>query len=100
MRPTSLLYGQTIKKAETGMERVKVYGADWCEDTRRTRKHLDGLGVAYDYVNIEEDEQAALWVKEQNDGKERKPTVKLGERVLSVPDDVELESALRENGLI
>jgi glutaredoxin len=82
------------------MQRVKVYGADWCEDTRRTRKHLDSLGVAYDYVNVEEDEQAAQWVKEQNDGKERKPTVKLGEKTLSVPDDAELESVLRENGLI
>lgn len=82
------------------MERVKVYGADWCGDTQRTLKHLEGLGVAYDYVNVEEDEQAARWVREQNDGKERKPTVKLGAQTLSVPDDAELESALRENGLI
>lgn len=81
------------------MERVKVYGADWCGDTKRTRKQLDRLGVAYDYVNIEEDEQAALWVKEQNDGKERKPTLKVGEQVLSVPSEKELESALRRNGL-
>jgi mycoredoxin len=82
------------------MDKVKVYGADWCEDTSRTRARLDGLGVAYDYVNIEEDEQAARWVKEQNDGKERKPTLKIGERVLSVPDTSELEDALRENGLV
>ena len=83
------------------MERVKVYGADWCEDTKRTRQQLDNLGVAYDYVDIEQDEQAARWVREQNDGKERKPTVKLGnEQVLSVPDEATLESALRENGLI
>ena len=82
------------------MEKVKVYGADWCEDTQRTRQHLDRLGVAYDYVNIEEDEEAALWVREQNDGKERKPTVKLGAQTLSVPDDAKLESALRDNGLI
>ena len=81
------------------MDRVKVYGADWCEDTKRTCALLDNLDVDYDYVNIEQDAQAARWVKEQNDGRERKPTVKIGERVLSVPDDVELESALRENGL-
>jgi mycoredoxin len=81
------------------MERVKVYGADWCGDTQRTLKQLDNLGVAYDYVNIEQDEQAALWVKEQNDGKERKPTLQVGEQVLSVPSEKELESALRENGL-
>lgn len=82
------------------MEKVKVYGADWCGDTKRTQKFLDDLGVPYDYINVEQDERAANWVKEQNDGKERKPTVKLGERVLSVPSDEELESALREEGLM
>jgi mycoredoxin len=51
-------------------------------------------------VNVEGDEKAALWVKEQNDGKERKPTVKLGRQVLSVPSDAQMESALREEGLI
>ena len=81
------------------MERVKVYGADWCGDTQRTLKQLEKLGVAYDYVNVEQDEQAALWVKEQNDGKERKPTLKVGEQVLSVPTNEELKSALRENNL-
>ena len=83
------------------MEQVKVYGADWCGDTKRTLQQLDKLGVVYDYINVEEDEEAARWVREQNDGKERKPTVKLGEQaVLSVPDETTLESALRKNGLI
>lgn len=83
------------------MERVKVYGADWCGDTQRTLKQLDKLGVAYDYVDVEQDEQAAQWVREQNDGKERKPTVKLSEQqVLSVPDEATMESALREKGFI
>lgn len=82
------------------MQKVKVYGADWCGDTRRSLKHLDSLGVAYDYVDVEADEQASAWVKEQNDGKERKPTIKIGEQVLSVPSDQELESALRAGGLV
>ena len=82
------------------MEQVKVYGADWCGDTQRTLKFLDDQDVAYDYINIEQDERAANWVKEQNNGRERKPTVKLGERVLSVPSDEELESALHEEGLM
>ena len=79
---------------------VKVYGADWCGDTKRTRQLLDNLGVSYDYVDVEQDQQASAWVKEQNDGKERKPTVDLGGRVLAVPSDGELEGALREKGLI
>ena len=79
---------------------VKVYGADWCGDTKRTRAYLDGQGVKYEYINIEQDAQAAAWVKEQNGGRERKPTVDLGGQVLSVPSDEELAGALREKGLI
>ena len=79
---------------------VKVYGADWCEDTRHTREFLDGLGVQYKYVDIERDEAAAEWVRGQNGGKERKPTVDVAGQVLSVPSDHELTSALRERGLM
>ncbi len=82
------------------MDKVKVYGADWCGDSQRTLEQLDKLGVAYDYIDIEQDEQAARWVREQNDGRERKPTVKLGEQILSTPSNQELETALRENNLI
>ena len=81
------------------MDKVKVYGADWCGDTKRTLNALDTLGVAYDYINVEQDEQASQWVKQQNDGKERKPTVVVGEQVLSVPSEQELESALQDQGL-
>ena len=79
---------------------VKVYGADWCEDTRRARAFLDRLGVQYQYVDIEQDESGAAWVREQNGGKERKPTVDIAGQVLSVPSDHELTSALRERGLM
>lgn len=79
---------------------VKVYGADWCEDTQRAREFLDRLGVQYQYVNIEQDEAAAAWVREQNGGKELKPTVDIAGQVLSVPSDHELTGALRERGLM
>ncbi len=77
------------------MGKVRVYGADWCGDTQRTLKHLDKLGVDYDYINIEEDKEAARWVREQNDGRERKPTLEINGRVLSVPSNQELEGALK-----
>ncbi|MBV9927711.1 MAG: NrdH-redoxin [Acidobacteria bacterium] len=79
---------------------VKVYGADWCEDTRHTREFLERLGVQYTYVNIEQDESAARWVREQNGGDERKPTLDVAGQVLSVPTDHELTGALRERGLM
>ncbi|MGA9998181.1 MAG: glutaredoxin family protein [Pyrinomonadaceae bacterium] len=76
------------------MSKVKVYGADWCGDTKKSRRLLERLGVAYDYINIEEDTQAAEWVKQQNNGKEQKPTILVGDQVLSVPSDEELEKAV------
>jgi mycoredoxin len=79
---------------------VKVYGADWCEDTRHAREFLDRLGVQYQYVNIEQDEPAAAWVREHSGGRERMPTVDIAGQMLTVPSDHELTSALRERGLM
>ena len=74
---------------------IKVYGADWCGDTKRTLKYLDSLNVNYDYIDVEKDESASEWVKSQNEGKERKPTLIIGSRVLSVPSEDELDAALK-----
>ena len=79
---------------------LKVYGADWCGDTRRTLTFLDQHGVVYDYINVEQDAEASRWVKEQNDGKERKPTLDLDGQVLSTPTQQELEEALRAKSLL
>ena len=79
---------------------VKVYGTDWCEETRHVRGYLDRLGVKYQYVNIEQDEPAAAWVREHSGGRERMPTVDIAGQVLTVPSDHELTSALRERGLM
>jgi mycoredoxin len=58
------------------------------------------LGVAYQYINVEDDPQASAWVKQQSNGKERKPTVKIGEQVLAEPSNEELEETLRQEGLV
>lgn len=81
-------------------EEITVYGTDWCHDTTHTREYLDEIGVPYRYVNIEEDPNAAEWVRQQNGGKEQKPTVSIGGDVLSVPSDNQLDQALEEHGLM
>lgn len=68
--------------------------------TRGTRKHLDGLGLEYEYLDIENDENGARWVREQNGGKERKPTVDVSGTVLAEPSNAELDRVLREQGLM
>lgn len=79
---------------------VKVYGADWCGDTRRTLNYLDTAGIEHEYINVEQNPEASDWVKSQNNGKELKPTVLIGEKILSVPGEGELVSVLKEKGLI
>jgi mycoredoxin len=57
---------------------ITVYGADWCEDTRRSLRLLRRLHVPHEYVNIDEN-AAGLWrAKELNGGKRRTPTIDLG----------------------
>jgi mycoredoxin len=73
---------------------VLVYGADWCPLTARALAHLKRKGVPFQYIDIEKDEQAAQWVREQNGGKERKPTIRIDGRVLVEPTNAELDRAL------
>lgn len=82
------------------MSQVKVYGADWCSMTQQTLSYLDEKNVSYDYVNIEKDDRAREWVKRQNEGKERKPTLDVGGEILSEPSDSELESVLRRKHVV
>ena len=78
---------------------IKVYGADWCGMTTRTREHLDELNVTYDYIDVEEDPEASEWVKQQNGGKEKKPTVDIDGQILSTPTNKELDKALEQAGV-
>lgn len=73
---------------------IKVYGADWCADTQKSIAFLKNSGVDFQYINVEDDQSASDWVKNQNGGKEKKPTISIGETILSVPTDSELEAAL------
>ena len=57
---------------------IIVYGADWCEDTRRSLRHLRRLGVPHLYVNIDEDLDALYRAMALNGGNRRTPTVDLG----------------------
>ena len=81
-------------------DRLTVYGADWCHVTQETLAFLDDRGVEYQYVNIEQDPDASAWVKEQNNGDEIKPTLKLGSDVLTAPSADVLEAALREHRML
>lgn len=56
-------------------KRITVYATTWCGDCRFARRWLDAHGIAYDYVNIEENEQAATYVAQVNNGAYSVPTI-------------------------
>lgn len=76
------------------MDNIKVYGADWCPKTARTLEFLRDQGIQHEYIDVEKDAVASEWVKQQNHGKELKPTIDLGGEVLAEPSNAELEQAL------
>jgi Protein of unknown function (DUF2892). len=77
---------------------IIVYGADWCEDTRQSLRHLRRLGVAHQYVNIDEDVDALHRATALNGGQRRTPTIDLGlgGAPLVEPDNDTLTGALIE----
>ncbi len=81
---------------------ITVYGADWCEDTRRSLRHLRRLGVPHQYVNIDEDLDALDRAKSLNGGHRRTPTIDLGfgGAPLVEPDNDALAAALVERDML
>jgi mycoredoxin len=52
-----------------------MYATTWCGDCRRARRWLDQHNVAYEYINIEQDEEAAAYVMQVNGGMRSVPTI-------------------------
>ena len=80
-------------------DQVRIYGADWCGDTKRALRVLDSNGVPYDYINIDSDADGEKKVIEFNKGKRRIPLIEIASdegvtMSLSVPSESELKSAL------
>jgi glutaredoxin len=80
------------------MATITVYGADWCEDTRRSLRHLRRLAVPHRYLNIDEDLDALDSALALNEGQRRTPTIDLGlsGSALVEPDNDMLTGALIE----
>jgi thioredoxin reductase (NADPH) len=54
---------------------IKVYGAPWCPDCRRSKQFLSEQRVSYEWVDIDKDPEAAAFVRSKNAGKQIIPTI-------------------------
>lgn len=57
------------------MADIKVYGAPWCPDCKRTKKFLGEQRVAYDWLDVDEDAEALRYIEELQGGGRTIPTV-------------------------
>ena len=81
---------------------ITVYGADWCEDTRRSQRLLRRLHVPHRYVNIDDDLDGLERAKALNHVERRTPTIDLGlgGEALVEPDNDTLAAALVEREML
>lgn len=54
---------------------IVMYGTPWCGDCRVARRVLDQHKVAYQYIDIEQDEAGRRYVVEVNRGNQSVPTI-------------------------
>ena len=55
--------------------KVTVYGAYWCPDCRRSKKFLGEQFVPYRWVDIEQDKDGEIYVRQRNNGKRIIPMI-------------------------
>jgi mycoredoxin len=78
---------------------VIVYGTRWCAATQMVRRHLDRMGVPYEYVDLENDRGAVERLRWWTGGYASHPTVYVGGEVLVEPSLGELDWALSRSGV-
>jgi glutaredoxin len=68
--------------------------------TTRSITFLEDSDVEFEYIDVEEDPEASEWVKAQNNGKEKKPTIDVDGEILSEPSNSELRAVLEKKKLL
>ena len=80
---------------------IKMYGAEWCGDCRRSKNFLDSNNVKYDYVDVEADKTASDKVIEINNGMRSIPVIMFPDGThLTEPSDAALKEKLESLKLL
>ena len=74
---------------------ITVYGAPWCPDCKRSKQFLGEQRVPYNWVDIDQDEKARLYVQQVNSGRQIIPTIVFADgSVLVEPSNAEMAAKL------
>ena len=76
---------------EAAAQQIVLYGTAWCGDCWRATQVFKRLNVPYQYVDIDQDVDAAEWVQQLNRGYRSVPTIVFPDgEVLVEPANVQL----------
>lgn len=88
----------SIGQDPTTAKKITVYATSWCGDCRFAKRWLDSHGIDYDYIDIEQDDQAADYVVKVNDGRRSVPTIVFPDgSILVEPNARQLEAKCLPN---
>jgi glutaredoxin-like protein len=57
------------------MDEIRIYGALWCGDCRRSKAYLDRHTVPYRWMDIDADEEASRFIEALQGGGRSIPTI-------------------------
>jgi mycoredoxin len=74
---------------------IIMYGTTWCPDCHRAKRVFEAKGVAYKWIDLAEDPNAAAEVERLNKGCRSVPTIVFPDGTILVePANAELEARL------
>ena len=56
---------------------IKVYGADWCSDCIVLKEFLSSKGIIFEYIKINNNDEAISLLESVNNGKSIIPTLEI-----------------------
>jgi mycoredoxin len=80
---------------------IRMYGADWCGDCRRSKRLFEELDIQVNHIDVEVDKSAAAKVVEINGGAQSIPVIVFSDGThLTEPSDNDLKAKLTALGII
>ena len=75
--------------------KIRMFGAPWCPDCQRAKQFMAEQRIAFEWNDIDRDEQARAYVQQVNDGKQIIPTIVFDDgSILVEPSNADLAAKL------
>jgi len=79
------------------MNKIQFFGADWCPDCRRAKDYFKQHSIAYEFTDVDLDQEATKRVENINNGKRIIPTIIIEGKSYTNPNNDQLDAALGIN---